>query len=300
MNTFWKKIEEGLANEFSLRTLTPTLAFWSVGVFIWGFKNDGGWEEITDILNGLRTTQAILFALALLFLLQFTNWIADFLKSPLLRFMEGYWAWPLAWLREKRIIKIKNDLVEKRIQLAKLAALEEMTGDQEREYAILEAKSNRHPEENEFILPTQVGNLIRASEQYSNRIYGLEIVTIFPRLWLVLSEGVQGEIAETRLHLDNQVKIVLFGTALLGWSFLSLWTIPLAVVIVIWGYQRTLNASEVYGLMIKAAFDLYRFDLFTKLHFKLPKKASEEIIFGIKVTQALSRGFKDITFEHSK
>lgn len=116
----------------------------------------------------------------------------------------------------------------------------------------------------------------------------------------VLPEGVQKEVSEARQHLDNQVKMVILGIALFIWIFISWWIIPIGIAIAIWGYSRAVAAAEGYGLLLRSTFDLYRFDLYKQLHLDPPKSPSEDIEFGVKVTQALARGFKveDFKFKH--
>jgi hypothetical protein len=298
MNAFWEKIEEGLAGEFNVRALAPALAFWGTGIFLWGWSK--GWEDITAYLKDLEATQSITIAVVLLILLELTNWFSDWLKLPLLQFMEGYWKGPLRWLRKSLTDNLDKKLEKKRVRLAVLAAKEAMTEEEEKEYKKLEAEDESYPQNKQFLLPTKLGNLLRVSELYSNRVYGLEILTVFPRLWLVLPEGVQTEISEARLYLDNMVKMVMLGIGLFIWSFINPWIIPVGVLIIVWGYFRAAQAAETYGLMLRAAFDLYRFDLFKQLHLTPPESPVDEIAFGTKVTQALARGLKDstISFKH--
>lgn len=301
MNTFWEKIEEGLAGEFKLRALTPALAFWGIGLVLWGLAK--GWDKITDFLTSINATQGIILAVGLLFLLELSTWFGNLLKMPVLRFLEGYWRmWAVKHLREWMTERVDRNLVQKRLQLDKLSLKDdgELTIEEKREFKKLETETNRYPEGKEFLLPTQLGNLLRASEQYSHRVYGLEILTVFPRLWLIMPEGVQKEVSEAREHLDNQVKLVMLGVALFIWSFIAWWVIPIGIAIGFFGYWRSLRAAETYGLLLRASFDLYRFDLFTQLHLDLPDSPEDETEFGIRVTQALARGFKnpEIVFKH--
>lgn len=302
MNAFWEKIEEGLAGEFNLKALSPALAFWGTGVVLWGLTN--GWEEITDFLIGMTVTQGIVLAVALLWLLELSAWIVNWLKLPVLQFLEGYWRRPLRWFRKRMTDRVEQELRSKRIRLDELARKEEinLTEEDKNEYRKLEAEIDRYPEGNEFLLPTRLGNLMRSSELYPYRVYGLEILTVFPRLWLILPEAVQKEVSEAREHLDNQVKMVILGIALFIWAFIAWWIVPIGIVIAFWGYRRAVAAAEVYGLLLRSTFDLYRFDLFKQLHLDLPTSPAEEIEFGVKVTQALARGFKakDFIFKHSE
>ena len=54
--------------------------------------------------------------------------------------------------------------------------------------------------------------------------------------------------------------------------------------------------------LLRSTFDLYRFDLYKQLHLDLAKSPSEEVEFGVRVTQALACGFKaeDFKFKHTE
>lgn len=293
MNVFWDRIEEGLAGEFNLRALSPALAFWGTGLVLWGFSK--GWGEIIDFLMDIGVAQGVALALGLLVLLELTTWFANRLKLPALQFLEGYWRWPLRWLRKRLVSRVQNELAAKRMRLDTLARKEvdERTEAENQEFRTLEAETDRYPEGNEFLLPTRLGNLLRASELYSYRVYGLEILTVFPRLWLILPEGVQDEVGAAREYLDEQVKIVILGFGLIVWAFIFWWIIPIGVLVALLGYWRAVQAAEIYGLLLRSTFDLYRFDLYEQLYLPLPANPLKEIEFGTRVTQSLARGFKD-------
>jgi hypothetical protein len=95
--------------------------------------------------------------------------------------------------------------------------------------------------------------------------------------------------------------MVILGIGLLVWSFIAWYiAVPLGLLVVLWGYFRAIQAADTYGLLLRSGFDLYRFDLFKQLHLSPPKTPGEEFEFGMKVTQALGRGFKveDFTYKH--
>jgi hypothetical protein len=301
MDKFWDKIEEGLAGEFNLRALSPALFFWGTGFLLWGLTR--GWDQISDFLTNINVTVGVILAIGLLFLLEISTWVSDWLKLPVLQFLEGYWRrWPFKIIRERLTERIDKELQPKRMRLDQLALKEdhELSKEEKKELSRLEAETNRYPEGKEYLLPTQLGNLLRASEQYPYRVYGLEILTIFPRLWLILPENAQKEVSEARAHMDNQVKMIILGFALFLWAFLAWWIIPIGILIAVWGYRRAVGTAETYGLLMRTTFDLYRFDLYKQLHLDLPKSPAEDIEFGIRVTQALARGLKpkEIVFKH--
>jgi len=58
-------------------------------------------------------------------------------------------------------------------------------------------------------------------------------------------------------------------------------------------YVGILRTARLYGELIEAVFDLYRFDLYRSLHWSVPTKAEDEAQYGERLTQYLWRGVTD-------
>jgi hypothetical protein len=140
------------------------------------------------------------------------------------------------------------------------------------------------------VLPTKLGNVLRAAEDRSGRGYGMDAVILWPRLYPLLPKPVTDLLADQRDQLDIAARFcvvfmiagVIAGVALIaqGWW----WLVPIACVLLAWlAYRSAVAAAIAYGDGIQIAFDLHRFDLLEALHLELPvdrdmeRKANREL-----------------------
>ena len=144
------------------------------------------------------------------------------------------------------------------------------------------------------MLPTRLGNAIRAFEAYPTDQYGIAAITIWPRLVAVIDKEYAGAIAEQKTSFDfmlNSSALAITCAAMLaivgvtlpvpfastGW--LLLWTAQIAALIALsyWCYEGAIGRAVAWGQMIKGAFDLFRHDLLKKLGYTtMPTTMSEE------------------------
>lgn len=140
--------------------------------------------------------------------------------------------------------------------------------------------------------PSRVGNLLAAYETYPQRVYGLDAVFFWPRLWLLLDN-------ETREELDNQQALVdstlysavalkLCALAGLGYALIQglglpllpdlpewPWSLGLGLLAALAGqglYRISLPLHAAYGESFKALFDIHRDKL---------DRFVEDVILGI-------------------
>ena len=85
------------------------------------------------------------------------------------------------------------------------------------------------------------------------------------------------------------------------WIAWAWWVPVVTLIIAFWAYRRALNAAEVYGDLLEAAFDLHRFALYEAMHFPSPKDTSEERKRGQQLTAYLFYGLvtETVTFQKS-
>lgn len=136
----------------------------------------------------------------------------------------------------------------------------------------------------ERILPTALGNAMRAAEDTAGQRYGLDTVMFWPALYTVLSPAVKEAVDDSRNQMDVAARFcaVLVGCALA--AAIMLWHYPLWMVGFIaatllgarLAYLVAVSAAEGYGVMIGLAFDRHRFDLLAALHLALPPDSVTE------------------------
>ena len=171
----------------------------------------------------------------------------------------------------------------------------------------------RSPLDKEHLMPTRLGNVLRASEMYAYERYAIEEITIWPRLVPVLPAELIGHIDEKNNHfmfLINSaflaycngllgllfgligLPLILFpnlikplalkvqGFFYIGYDFIN----PvgyLAISALLFGFGYVLyliavNVAEEFGMYIRASFDLYRLNLLRQLNWPPPKTLFEE------------------------
>ncbi len=151
-----------------------------------------------------------------------------------------------------------------------------------------------YPDRRDLILPTRLGNVIRSFEYYSNREYGIDSIEIWPRLVAVIPKDYAVSIDDTKTTFDFMMNCSLLSIML---SFTILvtgllypaplfsitpaiyWIIKIVSLVLLsyFFYLISINRADAWGLLVKSAIDLYRWDLLKKLGYKQdPKQRKDE------------------------
>ena len=146
----------------------------------------------------------------------------------------------------------------------------------------------------ERLMPTALGNVLRAAEDRPQRAYGLDGVTIWPRLFPLLPDAMKGLVVDARNQMDVALRFAaVFVLAALACAAL-LWRHPpwaaLAVVALFlaWlSYRAGVQAAAAYGQLVEVAFDLHRFSLYPALHLALPDDPEAERALNAQVSAVL-------------
>jgi hypothetical protein len=145
-----------------------------------------------------------------------------------------------------------------------------------------QVRRSRYPSR-PLLMPTALGNALRAAEQTAGRRYGLDSVVIWPRLYPLLSAQVRTVVDDRRDQLDVTAGISVVSTVVLFVTTVLLWgdgwwlMVPvLAAALARLSYLAAVSAAVAYGESVNVAFDLHRFDLLHALHLPLPGTPAEE------------------------
>lgn len=282
-------------------------------------EHSPSWSRFASTARELTTGQAVLAVAGVLL----AALLAQPFQRPLVRLLEGYWAESPkcpAWLS----LMARQG---QRRRYAKLSALayRPFPGVNDRpgglggfyvsrmkepdrvqeEWRVFEARRNvaamvrlqsRFPPE-QRILPTALGNVLRAAEDSAGQRYGLDTVTLWPALYSVLSPAVREAVDDQRDQMDVAARLsaVLFLCALASiamlWSY-PYWMLGFAAAALVGArlaYRAAVAAGEGYGVMIKLAFDRHRFDLLTGLHLPQPSDSAGELAYNQQLTAHLQR-----------
>jgi hypothetical protein len=145
------------------------------------------------------------------------------------------------------------------------------------------------------LMPTRLGNVLRAAEDFAGDRYGLNGVLITPRLIPQLPTGIADRLSDSRLQLDIAVRFCLIwliatatAIALLINSGVWLWLAATTYALAWLSYRAACAAAAAYGNMLAVAIDLHRFDLLEAMHQPLPRTYREEVLRNRKLMEILS------------
>lgn len=171
--------------------------------------------------------------------------------------------------------------------------------------------NSRFPTDEDAVLPTRLGNILRGFEDYPERQYKMESITLWPRLVAQIDERYAGRIDEAKSSLDFMLNssllcgllALLFGMVRLyfpvGLAELSAWFPALLVFLALLGgslllYVLSLSRAAAWGELVKGAFDLYRQDLLKALGpWEEPASRDEETGLWEKVSNLII--YSDLT-----
>ncbi|GGN59123.1 hypothetical protein GCM10010112_13710 [Actinoplanes lobatus] len=292
-------IGEAVAGHVVERALTrigPALIFWTGGALAWLSAN-GGWEKLVALgtdAAGLPVL-AVLAVVALVLAGAYASTtLVTLLTRPVLRLLEGYWPRPLRRSlvkrnteRQKALSKRLSDLEAKRkAPPAAGTDLDQVHAD----YARSEARWRRLPSPR-WMMPTRLGNMLRAAETRPFEKYGLDTPSVWPHLWDSLPDPARADIGAARSGLDRAVAAAIWSLAFVSFTGWSIWALPIGLALTAWAVLlwAPYRAAR-YADLLEAAFDVHRTVLYRKLRWPLPTNPDEERETGRAVTTYLVRG----------
>jgi hypothetical protein len=278
---------------FALVGLLPgvVLALFVLALLWSGAPGDA--PDLDRILDEARELDA--WAGGFLFLgLLVTAIVLQPLQLGLVRWLEGYWPRAARSLAERRRARYERrvDALEtttaprrKPLTAEELASMSEAA----RELRLLPPR--------EHLMPTRLGNALRAAEVRAGDPYGLDAVVAWPRLYPLLSDPVRAVVDGQRDALDVNARFcAVFGAAAAisaallvthGWWLL----VAAAWVVLTWlAYRAAVAAAIAYGESIRTAVDLHRFTLLQAFHLPLPATPEEERALNARLSRFLLQG----------
>lgn len=306
LSTFLDKVSGLLDRRFLVVWWFPTLIASVValllGVMPYGLTIAWRWWQQQDSL--VQTW----FLLGALLLVTLFAYLLQAFTRPLVRLYEGYWPhWLRRWCQR---------IVEESWQRWKKERVEVARSDPSRYAALQDRLHHEYPPQAERLLPTRLGNALRAAEDYPVTAYGMDAVFWWPRLIPLLPEAVQKGIEDALtpllalLNLATLIGLVAVGGAIYLWrNQVGGWQGPVAVLVVglllaRLSYLGAVAQARGYGQYIRAAADLYRFDLLKALHQPLPASPQEERELWERLADWLynqDRGAaQELTYQHGK
>lgn len=280
------------------------------------------------LLEPIRTLGDTAWELLVLFLSTVVLSILVFsLNTSILRFYEGY---PLedTWLGQRKIRRYqrqwealnneKSAWTALQAALAKeleglkqanpaderIAQLEEQIDDvRQRGNQAARVLLENFPRRSS-LLPTRLGNAIRAFENYPQWQYGMAAITLYPRLVGVIKTDYAKLMDDAKAGLDFMIHSCTLIVFLIGLQLLAalafpgsvsglykgldfppapwfpwlqlLITLTLLGLTAAWLYRQSIDSAHNWGELVRGAFDLYRADLLKSLGYSYTFKTAEE------------------------
>ncbi|MGB5713665.1 MAG: hypothetical protein WBM44_22480 [Waterburya sp.] len=300
---FLESLGNKLAERWLSTILTPAFIFWAGGIGAWIWRY--GWFSIETWFNQQSQALQITLLISILLGVLISALVVGRCELVVLRLLEGYWP---RWLRKLQRFCAKNqqkkkERVEQKFQ--QLMALREarnqpLTTEEMEESTRLDVLLHYYPIH--VIMPTQLGNILRAAEERPKNQYGLDPFICWPRLWLLLPDSVKVELTEARIILNTGARIWLWSVLFFLWSPLAWWATFASILSAYLAYRWMLNAAMIYGDLLESAFDLYRIELYKSLRWPLPTSPQDERELGEQLTAYLWKrpGISPLTFIDSQ
>jgi hypothetical protein len=315
-----------LAEQWVATLLTPAFIFW-LGGFLTAIQRLGLNTLVTRYTAYPEPLQIAILVGALC-LVAASAFAVQRFDTPIIRFLEGYW---YPWLQPVRQARIAHYRQHKQALIQQSQTLRTLEAQKKARFQALktiietqEATSLTPAEKDEYrqlnerlltptqqetlarvrlalhnlptntdLMPTRLGNILRAAERRPLEKYGLDAIICWSRLWLLLPEAAKKDLQDARTDLNNAARLWLWSILFLVWAvFGSWWAIPLGILSTLFAYYTwAIAAATTYGDLIEASFDLHRQLLYQALGWQKPDDPNEERRVGQQLTEYLWRGF---------
>jgi hypothetical protein len=143
--------------------------------------------------------------------------------------------------------------------------------------------AGRYPDDFFRVMPTRLGNALRAEEDRAGRQYAIDAILTAPHFALVAADKHVQYLRDTRQQMDTSVRLCV--VSLLGaleaiaclitdgwWLLVAL--VPYALAYL--AYRAAVAAADEYTTAVKTVIDLNRFTLYETLNVKRPSDTEEE------------------------
>ncbi|MFF9115810.1 hypothetical protein ACF09Y_09410 [Streptomyces massasporeus] len=294
MDKFWEAAGTKLADRWAAVS-GPALVFWLGGLLAYA-RDHHGVHPLTDWLTRQKAPVQLLTVAVVLLAVAASAVAVQQFVTPALRLMAGYWPRWSGFVRDRLVARVRVKAVADSQEWHRLGSLvfgPDATPDVDtlRCFAEVDRRVQLHPGSLNALMPTHVGNVLRAAETRPGDKYGLDAVTVWPRLWLLLPETARKELEVTRLALDRGVAAALWGLLFLTFTPWTLWAVPIGLMATaVAVFFITPSRAEVYGQLVESAFDVHRTTLYEHLRWPLPNNPRDEQVQGRALTTYLRRG----------
>jgi hypothetical protein len=298
---------EKIGRYFTVVSALPTVAF---VLYVFVLIRAEGWRGPPrwSFLAHPSATQLLFIALGSISIALATHPI----QFPMIQTLEGYWgtsrlARRLATVRImyhrsryqalKRTQRAPDGIAENGTELDRNSARWEQI-----EQAFARDESRRtlrsYPRYQGFMMPTQLGNVLRRYETTVGAAYGIDPIEAVPRLAVVAGEREIAYLQDQRTQLDLAVRMAVLAGAAAMLTLPLMWRAGLWMLLALvpyagaWlAYRGAVAAAHDYGYGVAVLVDMGRFALYDHMRLEPVKTQLAET----RINQALMK-----TFRHEK
>ncbi len=281
-STVLQELKGYFGRDFMLSAFSPLLIFSGASLALF-FEITQGLGAALAMWEKLSALIQVVALLAGLVVVAFLAYLTDNFQYSITRLFEGYWSRIplLSLLRNLRV-----DLYKKRWEHLNTLAQSASTVTEANEITAEQLAFYPPPNHLDKMMPTKVGNILRAAELHAYDRYGIDSTIIWPRLRPLLKSEAIAPLEDKKTTLELMLLMSLLGILFtLTWCpvlaiFTNRWDLfllctlglPLAWIC----YQNAVQSALAYGEQVKATFDLYRNDLLKALNRPIPSDTETE------------------------
>ncbi|WP_405950129.1 hypothetical protein OG588_30930 [Streptomyces prunicolor] len=219
------------------------------------------------------------------------------------RVLEGYWdRWPATAGLAGVLIEVQR----RRWEALRERAEGAVRGDTARRRRADAGRRLKARPDVGVLLPTSLGNALRAGELSAGERYGLSTLASWPRVYMQVSDRMSDTLSAARDALDTSVNLC--------WSFLAVavvsgvavydevnlwWLWGGALLLAAVAYKGAVIVAQAYSGLMHVVYDLHRFELLDALHYPLPlDDQAEQEIFGAVSDRFTGQAVGRVSYDH--
>lgn len=220
------------------------------------------------------------------------------LQFRLVQWFEGYWSFnPRRRMRPLNVLRPLYRLGLWRQRRRYRRVITALVVDEHDDEALALARAETAADDAQFrfpqlerLLPTTLGNVLRAAEDRAGVRYGIDSIALWPRLHALLPTDLAAGIEDEVTQLDVSVRLVLtwlstgiIGAVMLGTNPTGVlehpgWLVVVAAMFLLaqLSYRGAVESALAHGRDIEVAIDLYRSKVLDIAHLPVPTSLSQE------------------------
>lgn len=289
-NTVTSDLGGKLTDRLAVVLLTPAFAFWALGGVAWLWTRPHAADHAVSRLATLSGLAQGALILGALLVMAASGAVVQRTVPTVLRLLQGYWPAPLRSALATRYRRRLTDDDKTWQDLYTRWAEDKATDTETAELLATERRLTRLPATPGQVMPTRLGNVMRAAERRPYDWYGLDSVHCWPRLWLLLPDPAKEEVNAARADLETAVTWWTWGALTAVWAILTPWALLVAAAASLLSYLALIGSAVRFGELINAVYDVHRGLLYDALGYARPDSRQSERDAGMALTQALLRG----------